>query len=185
LKKTRFWQKLKAVKAKQVLLGGSIVILALLLYAFRHYLLLLGFLTVNVISSALLKVVRRNQIGIELVMFSTVMSGVIYGPVYGAVMGAVSMIIDYAFATRLSFFSIITVPSYAAVGYIAGLIGGSVGITPLGIMLTVIYVVVSNALIVGLMGGTLSKSLRFAATDIAFNAVLFSAVAPYVLDMVG
>jgi hypothetical protein len=183
--KKKFWQKIKAIRAKQFLIYGAVVIIGLLLFAFRHYLLLLGLLMVNVISSALLKVVRRNQIGIEMVMFSTVLAGVIYGPVIGAVMGAVSMIIDYAFATRLSFFSIVTVPSYAAVGYIAGLIGPSAGITTLGITLTVGYVLFSNTIIVALMGGTLSKSITFALTDIAFNALMFSTAAPFVIKMVG
>jgi hypothetical protein len=140
-------------------------------------------LAINVASSAFLKIVRRSQIGVEMVMFSTIISGVLYGSKIGAAMGAVSMLIDYAFATRLSIFSIVTIPSYAAVGYIAGLVGGSVGITQLGIALTIIYVIFSNTMIVGLMGGTLSKSLRFAVTDVAFNAVLFSTAAPFVINL--
>lgn len=174
---------MKALKPKQYLLFGTAAIVVLLLFAFRRYFLLLALLLVNIFSSAMLKTVRRHQIGVEMVMFSTVISGVLYGPVIGAVIGAVSMVIDYAFATRLSFFSIITVPSYAAAGYIAGLVGNAISITQLGIALTIIYVLFTNTIIVAFMGGTLSKSIRFGSTDIAFNAVMFSTVAPFISNL--
>ncbi|MFH1182502.1 MAG: hypothetical protein V1702_06090 [Candidatus Woesearchaeota archaeon] len=183
LRRASLWQKMKAIKPKQYLLFGTALIVVLLLFALRHYLLLLALLAVNIASSAILKTVRRNQIGVEMVMFSTVISGVLYGPAIGAVIGAVSMLIDYAFATRLSFFSIVTVPSYAAAGYISGLVGNSISITRLGISITIIYVLFTNTIIVAFMGGTLSKSIRFAATDVAFNAVMFSTVAPFVLNL--
>jgi hypothetical protein len=177
------WYKLKEIDARQYFLAITGFIVLVLLFLFRNYLLLVLLLAINVASSAFLKEIRRNQIGIELVMFSTVISGVLYGPAIGAFVGGISMVIDYAFATRLSMFSIVTVPSYAAVGYVAGLVGSLVGITNLGIMLTIAYVVFSNLIIVGVLGGTLSKSLRFAITDIAFNAVMFSAVAPFVINI--
>jgi hypothetical protein len=183
LRRTSLWHRLNEIKPKQYLLFGTVALVIVLLFVFRRYLLLLALLLVNVISSLLLKTFRRNQIGIEMVMFSTVVSGVLYGPVTGAVIGAISMVIDYAFATRLSFFSIVTVPSYAACGYIAGLVGNAVSITQLGITLTIIYVIFSNVIIVAFMGGTLSKSIRFGATDIAFNVVMFSTVAPAILNI--
>jgi len=174
---------LKGIKPKQYFVAATTVALIILLIPLRHYFLLILLLAINVATSAFLKDLRRNEIGIEMVMFSTVISGVLYGPAIGAVIGAVSMVIDYAFATRLSLFSIITVPSYAAAGYIAGLVGDSMNITQLGIVITIIYVLFTNTIIVAFMGGTLGKSIRFAATDIAFNAVVFSAAAPYVISL--
>ena len=174
---------MKGIEPKQYFVAATTLVLIVLLIPLRHYFLLIVLLAINVATSALMKELRRNEIGVEMVMFSTVVSGVVYGPLMGAVIGAISMVIDYAFATRLSPFSIITIPSYAAAGYISGLVGNSIDITKLGISLTIIYVIFSNAIIVAFMGGALGKSIRFGVTDIAFNAVMFSTAAPFVLNL--
>lgn len=169
---------------KDAFIGAGIVLTGVLLFAMRHYIFLVAMIVINLFSSRKLRVLRRSQIGIEMVMFTTVMSGVVYGPVIGAVMGAASMMVDYAFATRFSYFSIVTIPSYAAVGALSHYLSGFMGITMLGIAMTVAYVIFSNSIICGLMGGHISKSLRFAITDIAFNIFVFTAIAPFVIRLV-
>ncbi len=169
---------------KDAFIGAGIVLTGVLLFAMRHYLFLIALITTNIFSSTALRTFRRNQIGIEMVMFSTVMSGVVYGPAMGAVMGAASMMIDYAFATRFSYFSIVTVPSYAAVGALSYYLSNFMGITTLGIAMTVAYVTISNAIICGLMGGHIGKSIRFGITNIAFNIFIFTAIAPIVMRII-
>lgn len=175
---------LNRITVKDAFIGVGIVLTGVLLFAMRHYIFLIALILINVFSSTALRTFRRNQIGVEMVMFSTVMSGVVYGPIIGAVMGAASMMVDYAFATRFSYFSIITVPSYAAVGALSHYLSGFMGITALGIAMTVAYVIFSNTIICWLMGGHISKSLRFAITDVAFNIFVFTAIAPFVMRLV-
>jgi hypothetical protein len=165
------------------LIAAFLLLLLILMWLFREYLFLIVLIGINVFTSTMLKFLRRNQIGVEMVMFSTVMSGVIYGPAVGAVMGALSMLVDYVFATRISLFAVVTIPSYALVGYFAPFLFNFMNITTLGIIMTIAYVIFSNSIIVGFMGGHLNKSLRFGITDIAFNAVIFMTIAPFVLKM--
>ncbi len=170
--------------AKDAFIGAGIVTTGLVLFAMRHYLFLIALITINVFSSTVLKNLRRNEIGIEMVMFSAVMSGAVYGPVVGAAMGASAMLVDYAFATRFSVFGVVTIPSYAAVGFLSHYLSGIMGIATLGIMMTIAYVTFSNAIICGLMGGHIEKSLRFGLTNIAFNIFMFTAIAPFVLRII-
>ncbi len=171
------------VTVKDAFISAGIAATGLVLFAMRRYLFLIALIIINAFSSALLKSLRKNQIGVEMVMFSTVMSGVVYGPVVGAVIGATAMITDYVFATRLSLFSAVTIPSYAAVGALSPLLFNFMGITALGITMTVAYVIFSNAIICGLMGGHVEKSARFGATNIAFNTFMFTAIAPFALKI--
>ncbi|MBN2454086.1 hypothetical protein JXB11_00920 [Candidatus Woesearchaeota archaeon] len=175
-------KKVQGRGSRKWLIWSVAIIILVLALILRSYIFLLVLISLNVLTSTLLRSLRRNQIGIEMVMFSTVMSGVLYGATIGAIMGAVSMIIDYTFATRISPFALITIPSYAAVGFISPLLS-FMSITTLGITVTVAYVVISNLIIVGLMGGQLHKSLRFGISDIAFNALIFATVAPFVLKI--
>ncbi len=177
-------EKLHQVTVKDVFIGAGIATTAVLLLVMRQYLFLIALIVINILSSYGLRTFRRNQIGIEMVMFTTVMSGAIYGPATGAVMGATAMLIDYAFATRLSYFSVVTIPSYALVGVLSPFLLGLMSITTLGIAMTTAYVIFSNAIICGFMGGHISKSIRFGLTDIAFNIFMFTAIAPFVLKLI-
>lgn len=172
------------ITVKDLFLGAGIVTTGIMLFVMRHYFFLIALIVINAFSSSALRTLRRMQIGVEMVMFSTVMSGVIYGPVVGAVMGATAMLADYVFATRFSLFSIVTIPSYAAVGALSHYLSGFMSITMLGIVMTVAYVIISNTIICWLMGGHISKSIRFAITNIAFNIFMFTAIAPFVMRLV-
>ncbi len=183
-KKEAMMEFASRITVKDAFIGAGIITTGLMLFAMRHYLFLIALIIINVFSSSALKTLRRNEIGIEMVMFSTVMSGVVYGPAVGAVMGATAMIIDYVFATRFSLFSVVTIPSYAAVGALSPLLFRFMGITTLGIAMTVAYVIASNLVICWLMGGHVEKSIRFGATNIAFNIFVFTAIAPFVLRIV-
>ncbi len=169
---------------KDAFFGAGIAATAIMLFAMRHYIFLIALIMINVLSSTVLKNLRRNQIGIEMVMFSTVMSGAVYGPAIGAVTGAAAMLADYVFATRFSVFSVVTIPSYALVGLLSPFLLGLMNITTLGIVMTVAYVIISNSIICGLLGGHISKSIRFGLTNIAFNIFIFTAIAPFVLKLI-
>ncbi len=184
LRKEAATRWISRITVKDAFTCAGIITTGLVLFAMRHYLFLIALILINAFSSALLKNLRRNQIGVEMVMFSTVMSGAVYGPVVGAVMGATAMITDYVFATRFSLFSVVTIPSYAVVGALSPLMFNFMGITALGIALTIAYAAFSNTIICGFMGGHINKSIRFAMTNTAFNIFMFTAVAPAVMRIV-
>jgi len=179
----RVFHRLGSITAKQYTVAAVAITLIMILFAFKRYLFIVALLGMNIAISTFFRGLKRYNIGIEIVMFSAVMSGVVYGPVTGAVMGALSMVIDYVFATRLSFFSIVTIPSYAAVGYFSPLLLEPLGITKLGIIATVAYVAFTSLLIICFMGGHLSKSIRFGITNIVFNIIVFRTAAPLVLGI--
>ncbi|GEM_PF-3841567 len=148
--------------------------------ALSKYFVLAFLLLLHILMSIFLRVLKKNHIGVEIIMLITVLSGVAYGPKVGALMGAVSMVIDYVFSGRFSYFCIVTIPTYAAIGTISGVFAAA-NIVTVGIFAVIAYNLFTWIFILGFMGGHLDKCLRFGATDLAFNAFVFSAFAPTLL----
>lgn len=140
-------------------------------------------LLLNAASSFFLRAIKRSsRVSVEITMLITVLASFAYGPKTGAVLGAASMLMDYIFSMRFSYFMIVTISTYAIIGLVAGSFS-SFGITAVGIAATIIYNLVTSAIIILFMGGHLEKSATFGITDIALNFVLFSAVAPWLLSI--
>ncbi|MBI3034188.1 hypothetical protein HYY72_03430 [Candidatus Woesearchaeota archaeon] len=173
---------IRAFLSKYLLAITLSITFTLAALALSKYFILALLLLAHAASCFLLKTLKRNHIGIELTTLITVLSGVAYGAKAGAIIGAAAMSIDYAFSMRLSYFSIITIPSFALVGILAGTFS-RVNIFTLGIMLTIFYSIFTGIFILGFMGGHPDKCLRFGITSLGFNALLFSAIAPALLSM--
>ncbi len=123
------------------------------------------------------------RLGIELIMLITVLGSLAYGPKTGALFGAAAMLMDYALTARLSYFVPVTTAAYALIGTFAGNFS-AYSITTIGIAATVIYNIVVSVIIVAFMGGQIEKCLRFGISNIALNAMLFTSVAPWLLQAV-
>jgi len=156
---------------------GTLVVVSITRYFVLAYLLL-----IHATSCILLKALKRNHIGIELITFLTVLSGVAYGAKVGAFVGASAMIVDYVFSGRLSYFSIVTIPAYALIGIFASMPSG-IGIVTLGISMAVFYNLFTSIIIVGFMGGDVDKCLRFGITAAVFNLIVFSSFAGTLLSI--
>ncbi len=124
------------------------------------------------------------RLGIELIMLITVLGSFVYGAKVGALLGAAAMLMDYALTARFSYFVPVTTAAYMLIGILAGSFS-SAGITTVGIAATVIYNLATSFIIVAFMGGHLDKCLRFGASNIALNFMLFSTVAPWLLNVMG
>lgn len=123
------------------------------------------------------------RLGIELIMLITVLGSLAYGPKTGALLGATAMLMDYALTARFSYFVPITTGAYALIGLLAGNFTG-LSITTIGIAAAVIYNVATSFIIVAFMGGQIEKCLRFGVSNIVLNALLFTSVAPWLLQVV-
>lgn len=125
---------------------------------------------------------NSSRVSIEFTMLITILASFAYGAKTGAVLGAVSMLMDYAFSARFSYFMPVTIITYALIGFFAASFAGF-GITAVGIAATVIYSIVTSTIIILFMGGHPQKCVTFGITDIALNILLFTAVAPWLLSI--
>ncbi|MBI2142238.1 hypothetical protein HYU15_01960 [Candidatus Woesearchaeota archaeon] len=110
----------KAFFRKYAVVIVAAVLLTVGILSLSKYFVLAFLLLLHILMSIFLRVLKKNHIGVEIVMLITVLSGAAYGPKAGALMGAVSMVIDYVFSGRFSYFCIVTIPTYAAIGALAG-----------------------------------------------------------------
>ncbi|MBI2133134.1 hypothetical protein HYU11_00470 [Candidatus Woesearchaeota archaeon] len=139
-------------------------------------------LAVHSVSCYFLKGLKRNHIGIELITLITVLAGVAYGAKAGAAFGALSIAADYVFSGRISYFSLVTIPSYALIGVISSLLA-STSLPVLGVLMAVIYNVATSIIIFCFLGGDLDKCIRFGVTAVAFNFLIFSSFAGALLSL--
>lgn len=172
----------KAFFSKYVLVIVPAILVTVGFLSLTKYFLLAFLLLLHIAMSVFLRVLKKNHIGVEIIMLITVLSGMAYGPKVGAIMGATSMIIDYVFSGRFSYFCIVTIPTYAAIGAISGG-AAAANIVTFGVIATIAYNLFTWIFIIGFMGGHIDKCIRFGATDLAFNAVVFSAFAPTLLAL--
>lgn len=162
-----------------IAIGSLTAVMALSL---TKFVFLAFLLFIHIAMSIFLKTFKRHHVGIEIVLLITVLSGVAYGPKVGAFMGALSMLLDYIFSARISMFSIVTIPAYALIGVLASVFA-SANLFILGMGLAVFYSLFTWIFILGFMGGDIDKCIRFAVTNLVFNAIVFSIFAPNLLRL--
>jgi hypothetical protein len=125
--------------------------------------------------------IRKYFIGVEAVMFCTVITSITFGPITGAVMGALLMTINYIGERRFSQYFPLTLLLYAVIGYSAYFFQ-SVNLVILGLILTVIYNIIST-IIVYFFGANMRTVLIFNAVNILFNFFLFSTFGGFFLSV--
>lgn len=158
------------------------IIFTLAVFSLTRYFVVVVLLLLHAASCVFLRFLKRHNIGFEFVMLITVLSGVAYGAKAGAFIGAVAMAMDYIFSARVSYFSIVTIPTYALVGILASAFSGA-DVLVLGVSLTVFYNLFTWVFILGFMGGHVDKCLRFGLSNLAFNFLVFSGFAPRLLSL--
>lgn len=173
---------MKSFFSKYILVIVPAILITIGILALSKYFVLAFLLLLHILMSIFLRVLKKNHIGVEIIMLITVLSGIAYGPKVGAIMGALSIIIDYVFSGRFSYFCIVTIPTYAAIGAISSGVAAA-NIVTFGIIATIAYNLFTWIFIMGFMGGHIDKCLRFGATDLAFNAFVFGAFAPALLSL--
>lgn len=124
----------------------------------------------------------KVSIGIELIVFGTVLAGYLYGAWQAAIVGLTSLFIAELITERIQHSTIISFVGLAIISFLAPLFSGS-DITFAGIVLTLVY----NAIIAPgyiIMGSPAWTTFVFAVTDILFNAWVFFILAPKIVGII-
>lgn len=167
---------------KYILIFFTIFFLFFVFISKSMFIFLIIFLAITTVVALSMRKLRRTPIGIEFVMFPTVLSSVAYGPAAGAVIGGLSIIIDDIISAKISPYSLTYIPMYMLVGFFASFFyTGNIILT--GIIAVLAYNIVGSAIWLA-MGARPDRTLIFNITNIAFNSILFFKIAPFVLQLI-
>jgi len=141
--------------------------------------LLLILVTLSALCS---RIVPKYGTGFECIMLATVLMGYIYGSPYGALFGCFCVILYYLFAGQFTPEIIAFIPLYLLVGLLVPFFTFS-SITTIGIIFTLIYDIISVLLSVFMFGMSIEENVIFFFTNLGFNYLLFSYLAPFILRL--
>ncbi len=171
------------IRSKYKILAGLtfaalFAIAILFVGTFQDILLVAGLMALAVIPM-IYKRYLRIGIGIEFMLFSTVITGVKYGTVAGFVFGATAMIISDLINALIGEWTLLNALAMGAGGIIAGLLAGKTSILIIGIAAVAAVEIIRQTPPFLLLG---PREKFFAAvyalTHLAFNIWLFLTIAP-------
>lgn len=146
-------------------------------------LILVPLLLLNWFVSWFKKKLRLRMIGVEFILFSTVVSGVFFGPVAGIIMGTLCILINYVVSRHKKKYAIVTIPLYALIGFVSSFIpSGSFVVW--GIILAIAYNIASFSLS-SAMGAKKWAVGVFSLTNILFNVFVFLQFGRFFLGFMG
>lgn len=161
---------------------GMLTVLLLFLFKKALFFFLI-FIGINMLVGFIVRgPLRILLFGVELSMFSAVLFGVLYGSKAGLLMGLFGSLVMLIFQRRTPLFVIAFIPLYALFGFLAGYFQ-HVDITLLGILFSLVYGMVSSAIVFFLMGGKLVKCVWFIVTNLVFNVAVFLYIAPVLVRL--
>ncbi len=120
--------------------------------------------------------------GFELILLVTVISGIAYGSVAGMIVGGLSITLGYILSRRLSIFSIVTVPSYMIIGFLAHYFS-NYNIVTVGVLFAILYNMIVSLIIIPVLGAKPVKCLIFGITNVLFNVFMFSRFGDWLLGV--
>ena len=167
-------------KTLRIMLITMIVLLLILSSTYLTGLLILfSFIVINFVFAFLKKRLPKFRLGkyllgIELILFCTVMTSISFGPAFGAVMGGLLMIINYIAEQRASRYFIVTITLYTLIGYLVYYFR-NYDIIILGILTSILYnLFVTLIIFIFPFGEKKTTVLIFNIINILFNIILFS-----------
>ncbi len=156
----------------------------ILLLGFARSLVIVGILLLlNIILGLLVRPFKYFLAGIEIVTLITITTSLAYGRLAGMIVGGIALLTNLIAIARITPRVFLFILTMAALAWLAPFFAGF-GVTAVGITANIAY----NAMVltsVVIFGGDLSKGLIYGAVNTAFNVFLFSAVAPWVLRVMG
>lgn len=176
-------------KTLRIMLITMIVLLLILSSTYLTRLLILfSFIVINFIFAFLKKRLPKFRLGkyllgIELILFCTVMTSITFGPRFGAVMGGLLMIVNYIAERRASRYFAVTIALYTLIGHTVYYFR-NYDIVTLGIITTLLYnLVVTLIIFIFPFGENKTTVLIFNLVNILFNVFLFSTVGNFVKNL--
>lgn len=160
---------------------AAVLLLALLVFFWRDYLLGFSMVAVTFLVSLLVKRLEINKLGIETATLFIVLSGYQFGPETGAVM-ALFLILAQLLPGKPGAYVLWLVPACVAGGYLAGVYRG-VDITVIGPLVSagIQSVFVVFTLLVNRQ--KLASYFQYAAFNVVFNLLLFTAAGPVMVQL--
>ena len=167
----------------ELLIYLSLVIFAVLFFVFliKAYASRFIFLACSIILNGIMGFGKRQfafltrfmPLGIEFILFPTVIASVVWGSGFGIFVGLSSALVSYVIKAYISIFSIVIIPMYGLVGILAAMFS-NVNILLLGITLTIIYNFFVSSMLMVMFGAKPYKCWFFGITNLVFNMLLFS-----------
>ncbi|MBI2134310.1 hypothetical protein HYU11_06560 [Candidatus Woesearchaeota archaeon] len=166
-----------------LLVASSIIIIAAALLAVTGYLKSTIVLIVLFLVAVLPTIYQRwlrASIGIEFMVFSTVIAGFAYGPGTGFVFGAVSLFAKDVMNRTIGEWTMLNMVAMGVAGFIAGYFS-SLGLVLVGVLATVVSEILRQ--IPTFLIGDIQiriKNIAIASIHVAFNLWLFVTVSPII-----
>ncbi|HLD19224.1 MAG TPA: hypothetical protein VJB90_04405 [Candidatus Nanoarchaeia archaeon] len=123
-----------------------------------------------------------NMFGFEFVTFSTIFAGFAFGPVIGVIIGVLGRLCE-AVSMKHNFSLAVTLPMYAGLGFLAGIIHPS-NVVAAGIMMAIAFSIIGSAMTFVLLQGRPFTMAVFTTTQIIFNFLLISYLFPIFFTLV-
>jgi len=174
---------------KQFLAGHWRIVIALviiigMLLFFKKALVLLVFIGLNALVALIWMLFQNRSIGLEFVLFTSVVTMFAYGVKPAIFLLTVSLLIHNYITMSMTLNSLLNIP----IGIVCLLIGIffiGFGIVKVGIGLTILFNLIFTLLVLFLKTGSLARRLVYFATNLAFNWFLFSVLGPFLVKVLG
>ena len=124
----------------------------------------------------------HGPVNFELVKLSTVLAAVAYGMIPALFVGIAATMFSRLLSGRMDATLIVSIAGIAVMAVLAAVFN-SMNIVWLGIALVLLYHLLTAPLQL-MMGGSLGYGAMFVGTNILFNVILFSRVAPILLAVI-
>lgn len=166
-------QSLRELPWKRI---GALAAIALFAVFFRSYFIAVSLTAATAVVAFFVNEFDLRFAGVELATFSTVVLGMMFGPVPGAAAGVFLVMIQLVVGQQVGPYMVWVVPTYGAVGLVAGVL--SLPISQLGLYLTLGMHAVFLTCTAVFTPQAVSKFLPYSVGNVVLNAALFTAVAP-------
>ena len=154
-----------------------IPIVVIFAFFFRQFSAALILIILTIAVSYLAQKMKLKKFGIELVTFTTVVTGVSFGALPGAIVGISLMAIHHIITRRVGLYWIIVMPVFGAIGALASMFSNT-NLLVLGVGLTlfshVMYIAFQKAVF-----KSSAKYMFYVILNVLFNGFLFYRAAPY------
>lgn len=166
---------------KLLVLFGVFLVLGLVLP--MKFFVFLPLMILHVLLSWARNRYNFGLIGVELIMFNTVLAGILLGWLGGLVVAVLCVVVNYIFSRKYTSFFFITLPLYVLIGVFSSFFSAS-SLVFAGILFSLSYSFLSFFLSFS-TGARPFGLLIFTFTNAVFNILLFSRLGPLLAGLFG
>ena len=178
--------KIREISENKTNLFMVLILFIVILYLSTHYKKIFFITLLTVVGSLSLIYVRFIKqayvLGVELVMFATIVCGYAYGSLLGAIVGFITITVSQFYSGRFKISTLISIIMVPFIGFISHYFN-FIEIQKLGIILIIIYDLIILPLYY-ITGSRLSSVVIYFITHILFNFWIFNNIAPVVLNII-